>query len=436
MTTATQPRPTEAIPDTAIYDRRESGVRSYARSMPRQFTRAQGVWMHDNQGGRYLDFLSGCSTLNYGHNHPVLKEALVDYIAGDGITHGLDLHTDAKAEFLATLEDVILRPRGLDYRAMFTGPTGTNAVEAAIKLARKITGRQLVIAFTNGFHGMTLGALACTGNASKRGGAGVPLSHVAHEPYDGYHGPDVDTADLLERRLGDPSSGLDAPAAILVETVQGEGGLNAASPQWLRRIAAIAKRHGALMIVDDIQAGCGRTGSFFSFENMGFTPDIVTMAKSLSGMGLPFALTLFRSEHDQWAPGEHNGTFRGNNHAFVTATAALRHFWGDDSFQRDIVRRGALLEKRLSAMAAEHGLSTRGRGMMRGIDVGSGEIAQTITAACFAQGLIIETSGAHDEIVKVLAPLVIEDAVLSAGLDILEESIRSALAVPYGVAAE
>jgi len=434
--TITLPRPTATTPDRAIYERRESGVRSYARSMPRQFNRAQGVWMHDNQGGRYLDFLSGCSTLNYGHNHPILKQALLDYLAADGITHGLDLHTDAKQDFLETFETLILKPRGLDYRAMFTGPTGTNAVEAAIKLARKVAGRELVIAFTNGFHGMTLGALACTGNAAKRGGAGVPLSHVAHEPYDGYHGPDVDTAELLDRRLSDPSSGLDAPAAILVETVQGEGGLNAASPAWLRRIAEIAKRHGALLIVDDIQAGCGRTGRFFSFEEMGFTPDIVTLAKSLSGLGLPFALTLFRPELDQWSPGEHNGTFRGNNHAFVTATAALRHFWSDGRFQADIARRGALLEDRLGAMAAEHGLSTRGRGMMRGIDVGSGEIAEAITRSCFARGLIIETSGAHDEIVKVLAPLVIDDAIFSAGLDILEASVREALTVAYGVAAE
>ena len=432
----TRPKPTSRTPDTSIYERRESVVRSYARSMPRQFTRAEGVWMHDNQGGRYLDFLSGCSTLNYGHNHPLLKQALLDYIAGDGITHGLDLHTDAKADFLNALEQVILKPRGLDYRAMFTGPTGTNAVEAAIKLARKVTGREMVIAFTNGFHGMTLGALACTGNAAKRGGAGVPLNHVAHEPYDGYHGPDVDTAELLERRLADPSSGLDAPAAILVETVQGEGGLNVASPEWLRKIADIAKRHGALMIVDDIQAGCGRTGGFFSFEGMGFTPDIVTMAKSLSGMGLPFALTLFRPELDQWSPGEHNGTFRGNNHAFVTAAAAFRHFWSDGRFAEDIARRAALLERRLDAIAAEFGLSTRGRGMMRGIDLGSGETAATVTAACFDRGVIIETSGAHDEIVKVLAPLIIDDALLSAGLDIVERSIREALSAPIGVAAE
>jgi diaminobutyrate-2-oxoglutarate transaminase len=367
------PSPTRKQAEAAIYERRESQVRSYARAMPREFASAQGPWMTDREGGRYLDFLSCCSSLNYGHNHPALKRALADYIAGDGIAMGLDLCTEAKTEFLETFEDVILRPRGMDHRVMFTGPTGTNAVEAAIKLARKVTGRELVIAFTNGFHGMTLGALACTGNAGKRGGAGVPLSHVAHEPYDGYYGEDVDTADLLEQRLSDPSSGLDAPAAILLETVQGEGGLNAASPAWLSKIARIAKKHGALLIVDDIQAGCGRTGSFFSFEGMGFTPDIATLAKSLSGMGLPFALTLIRPDLDVWSPGEHNGTFRGNNHAFVTATAAIKEFWRDPAFQQDVRRRGEMLRQRLESLGARHGLRTCGRGMMRGIDMGSGD---------------------------------------------------------------
>ena len=434
--TGRTPFPTRNLADVTIYDRLESNVRTYSRAMPRQFNRAEGVWMHDDRGGRYLDFLSGCSSLNYGHNHPVLKQALMDYIDADGVTHALDLHTQAKEEFLSTLESVILKPRNLTYKAMFTGPTGTNAVEAALKLARKITRRQHVVAFTNGFHGMTLGALACTGNSGKRGGAGVPLTHVSHEPYDGYFGPDVDTADLLDQRLSDPSSGLDAPAAILVETVQGEGGLNVASPEWLRKIAQIAKRHGALLIIDDIQAGCGRTGSFFSFEGMGVEPDIVTLAKSLSGMGLPFALTLFRPELDQWAPGEHNGTFRGNNHAFVTATAALRHFWSDGAFQRDIARRGDLLEAKLSAIAAEHGLSTRGRGMMRGLDVRSGEIAEQITSAAFARGVMIETSGAHDQIVKVLAPLVIEDDIFAHGLDILAECAREVLSPAHRQAAE
>ena len=276
------PRPSAGTPNIALYERLESRVRSYSRAMPRQFARAEGSWMYDSQGGRYLDFLSGCSTLNYGHNHAALKEALLDYINGDGIAHSLDLHTDAKSAFLEEFERTILKPRNLRYKAMFTGPTGTNAVEAALKLARKLTGREHIIAFTNGFHGMTLGALACTGNSGKRGGAGIPLAHVSHEPYDGYFGPDVNTADLLEQRLNDPSSGLDAPAAILLETVQGEGGLNVASREWLQQVARIAKEHGALLIVDDIQAGCGRTGSFFSFEGMGIDPDVVTLAKSLS----------------------------------------------------------------------------------------------------------------------------------------------------------
>jgi diaminobutyrate-2-oxoglutarate transaminase len=431
-----EPKPTRTKPDMAIYDRMESKVRTYSRAMPRQFDRAEDVWMYDENGGRYLDFLSGCSSLNYGHNHPLIKQALIDYISGDGVAHALDLHTRAKAEFLSTLESVILKPRGLDYRAMFTGPTGTNAVEAALKLARKIKGRETIIAFTNGFHGMTLGALACTGNEGKRGGAGVPLSHVSHEPYDGYYGPEVNTAELLEQRLSDPSSGLDQPAAIIVETLQGEGGLNVASPEWLRSIAEIAKRHDALLIIDDIQAGIGRSGGFFSFEEAGIKPDIVTLAKSLSGMGLPFALTLFRPELDQWAPGEHNGTFRGNNHAFVTATAALKHFWSTDAFQKDIDRRGAYLAMRLERMAEEHDLSTRGRGMMRGIDMKTGKAAKRVTGAAFERGLIIETSGAHDEIVKVLAPLVISDELLVQGLDILEECVRHAMAPAFVVAAD
>ena len=436
MTAGQKPRPSRGAPDISIYDRMESQVRTYSRAMPRQFGRAEGVWMYDNDGGRYLDFLSGCSSLNYGHNHPALKQALLNYIAADGIAHGLDLHTEAKAAFLEAFESLILKPRGLDYRVMFTGPTGTNAVEAALKLARKVTGRQNVIAFTNGFHGMTLGALACTGNSGKRDGAGVPLTHVSHEPYDSYYGPDIDTAALLEQRLSDSSSGLDAPAAILLEIVQGEGGLMAASPEWVRSIAAIAKRHGALLVVDDIQAGCGRTGGFFSFEEMGVTPDIVTMAKSLSGMGLPFALALLRPELDQWSPGEHNGTFRGNNHAFVTATAALHEFWNDDSFQSDVARRGALLRDRLGGMAEEFGFSTRGRGMMRGLNVGSREMAAQITRTAFERGLIIETSGADDEVVKVLAPLTIEDEVLAEGLDIIEASVRATLSQSYNVAAE
>lgn len=408
-----------------MFERMESRVRSYSRSFPVMFDKAKGSIIHGRDGREYLDFLSGCSSLNYGHNDPDMKSALVEYVAADGITHGLDMFTDAKARFLEAYEEIILKPRDMDYRLMFTGPTGTNAVEAALKLARKVTGRTNVIAFTNGFHGMSLGALAATGNSGKRGGSGVALSDVHRAAYDGYFGPDVDTADLLEQMLDDPSSGIDAPAAILVETVQGEGGLNAASPEWLRKIEAIARNHGALFIIDDIQAGCGRTGSFFSFEGQGLNPDIITQAKSLSGMGLPFALLLLRPEHDIWQPAEHNGTFRGNNHAFITARVALEKFWRDDAFMGEVQEKAAHLEQRLGEIAGRYDLTLRGRGMMQGINTGDGALAAEICGLCFEAGLIIETSGGQDEVVKVLCPLTISREQLDSGLNIMDGAFEA-----------
>lgn len=404
------------------FARRESEIRSYCRSFPVVFERAQGAELITAEGRRYLDFLTGCSTLNYGHNDPDMKQALVDYIQRDGVAHGLDLYTEAKAAFIEAFERIILKPRGLDYRLQFTGPTGANAVEAALKLARKVTGRHGVVAFTNGFHGVTLGALACTGNGYHRGGAGVPLEGVTRMPYDGFFDDGADGLALLEQMLDNPSSGLEPPAAFIVETVQGEGGLNVASAEWLRGLERLARRHGSLLIVDDIQAGCGRTGRFFSFEEIGIDPDIVTLAKSLSGMGLPFAMVLLRPEHDIWGPAEHNGTFRGNNHAFVTARVALEKFWRDDRFAESVRAKGERLGERLAEIAGKHGGAPKGRGMFRGIDAGKGNTAAAICAACFEDGLIIETSGAHDEVVKVLAPLTIEQAQLDAGLDIVAKA--------------
>ncbi|WP_332719122.1 diaminobutyrate--2-oxoglutarate transaminase [Pelagibacterium mangrovi] len=412
----------------ATFDRMESQVRSYSRSFPKLFSAAKGASIFGEDGREYIDFLAGCSSLNYGHNDSDMQAALVEYVTSDGIAHGLDMFTDAKEKFLTAYEEIVLKPRGMDYRLMFTGPTGANAVEAALKLARKVTGRTNVIAFTNGFHGMTLGALAATGNAGKRNGGGIDLNGVYRAPFEGYFGPDIDTADMLDQMLDDPSGGIDAPAAILVEPVQGEGGLNAASPEWLKKIEAIARKHGALLILDDIQAGCGRTGTFFSFEEFGLSPDIITQAKSLSGMGLPLALTLIKPEHDIWKPAEHNGTFRGNNHAFVTARVALEKFWRDDSFAKTVKAKGEHLTTRLGAIAARYGLSLRGRGMMMGINTEDGEMASLICARCFEKGLIIETSGGNDEVVKVLCPLTIDIAKLDKGLDIIEDAFEAILA--------
>lgn len=420
-----------------IFEELESEVRSYARAFPRVFDRATGEFLYDSDGHQYLDFLAGAGSLNYGHNNPLFKQALAEYIEADGITHGLDMHTLAKQYFLETFQKKILQPRGLDYRIQFTGPTGTNAVEAALKLARNITGHQNVIAFTNGFHGVTIGALAATGNSHHRGAAGICLTGVTRMPYDGYLGEGFNTTAYLDKVLHDSSSGVDKPAAVIFETVQGEGGVNAASFEWMLALEAVCRKNDVLLIVDDIQAGCGRTGHFFSFEPTGIKPDIVTLSKSLSGYGLPMAVVLMKPELDLWKPGEHNGTFRGNNLAFVTAKAAIDHYWSDDSFALDIGKKAELVTKRLNAMAKQYGngnFVVRGRGMFQGLNCINGELAGDITRRAFKKRLIIETSGAEDQVIKIFCPLTISEESLNKGLDILEESIaeisRNAEPVP------
>lgn len=414
-----------------IFDEIESEVQSYARAFPRVFNKAQGELLYDAEGNQYLDFLAGAGTLNYGHNNPVFKEKLLEYINNDGITHGLDLHTKAKGEFLEAFNEKILKPRGMDYMVQFTGPTGTNAVEAAMKIARNVTGQQNIVTFTNGFHGVSLGALAATGNSHHRDAAGVTLSGVHRMPYDGYLGDGIDTTAYLDKVLSDSSSGINSPAAVIVETVQGEGGINVASIEWLRNLQTVCRKHGVLLIIDDIQAGCGRTGDYFSFEAAGIEPDIITLSKSLGGYGLPFAVVLMKPALDQWKPGEHNGTFRGNNFAFVTARAAIDHYWSDDAFSKLIKRKGQYVSQRLATIVEQYGegnFTTRGRGMFQGINCVNGELAGAITQHAFKNGLIIETSGADDQVVKFLCPLTISDENLKKGIDIVEQAIKEVCA--------
>ncbi|MAK45405.1 MULTISPECIES: diaminobutyrate--2-oxoglutarate transaminase [Spongiibacter] len=413
-----------------IFDQLESEVQCYARSFPVTFNKAQGEYLYDVDGNKYLDFLAGAGTLNYGHNHPVLKEALVEYIMRDGITHGLDMHTDAKADFLDAFNENILKPRDMEYTFQFTGPTGTNAVEAAMKLARKVTGRNTIVSFTNGFHGVTLGSVAATGNSHHRGGAGVALGDISRMPFCGYHGRDADTIKMMDKLLSDPSSGIDLPAAMLVECVQGEGGLNVANSDWLRGLEKLCRKHDILLIVDDIQAGCGRTGTFFSFEPSGIKPDIVTMSKSLSGYGLPCAIVLLRPDLDVWAPGEHNGTFRGNNHAFVTAAAAIRHFWKDESFSNEIIEKSAIVRDRFKKISDRYGVTraaVKGRGMMQGIALADGDTADAVARACFERGLVIETCGNRGHIVKCFCPLTIDKDELIRGMDIVADAVSEVL---------
>lgn len=413
-----------------IFEELESEVRSYCRSWPAVFDKAEGSRLYDRDGRSFVDFFSGAGALNYGHNHPVLQEALIAYLRDNRVVHSLDMHTTAKAAFLEKFRDTILRPRQLDYVVQFPGPTGTNAVEAALKLARKVTGREQIVSFTNAFHGMTLGSLSVTGNSMKRSGAGVPLTNATTLPYCRFLEDDVDSIDILGALLEGAGSGLDQPAAVIVETLQGEGGVNPASVRWLRRLAETCAQHDILMIVDDVQMGCGRTGPFFSFEMAGITPDIVTMSKSLSGSGLPFALTLFKREHDVWQPGEHNGTFRGANPAFVTATAALEAFWGDETLSTETVAKGRIVQTFLEQVAVqhkEHGTSIRGRGLIWGLAFDTPGLAEAVCLEAFTRGLLLETSGPSSEVVKLMPPLTSSiDDDLELGFDILEEATDAA----------
>lgn len=420
--TATMPAQEAGLPK--VINERESEVRSYCRTWPTTFASASGSWLTDTSGERYLDFFAGAGALNYGHNNPVLKTALIDYLTTDGVVHGLDMATVAKQQFLEEFERTILLPRGMDYKVQFPGPTGTNAVESALKLARNITGRESIISFTNAFHGMTLGSLAVTGNSMKRAGAGVPLVHSTPMPYDNYFGGVTEDFQWFEKVLDDEGGGLNKPAAVIVETVQGEGGVNVARAEWLQALADLCRKREIILIVDDVQMGCGRTGSFFSFEEAGIKPDIVTLSKSISGYGLPMALTLIRPDPDQWTPGEHNGTFRGNNPAFVTATATLQKYWQDNTFSDDVRRKGDRLHDELTALVADDdSVSIRGRGMVQGIAFADAERGPRVSRAAFERGLLVETSGPKDEVVKLLPALTTTDEQLDIGIATLREAI-------------
>jgi diaminobutyrate-2-oxoglutarate transaminase len=405
----------------------ESRVRYYCRTFPVVFDRALGAEIFDTSGARYIDFLAGSGALNYGHNHPRLKQSIIRYLGHDGILHSLDLHTESKAKFIQRFVDVILKPRGMDYRLQFTGPTGTNAVEAALKLARKVTGRSRVVAFTGAFHGVSMGSLALTSSAEHRSAAGTPLNGTIRMPYDGFLGSN-DELTYIERMLSAPGGGEEPPAAFVVETVQGEG-LACASGAWLNGIQRLARSMGSLLIVDDIFAGCGRTGTFFSFERHGIEPEIVCLSKSIGGIGLPMALVLIRPDCDCWKPGEHNGTFRGNNLALVSATAALE-FWEEPQFLSGVQDLICVLDSELTRLEnefGEFGVKAVGRGALRGIEIEDPQVTASVQAAAFRKGLMFELCGARNSVVKLLPPLNIPTGLLREAMGILVESLRSSL---------
>ena len=411
-----------------IFEQLESEVRGYVRSFPAIFDTAKGSYLYDEQGKRYIDFFAGAGTLNYGHNNPLISKAMIEYLERDGIVHGLDKATVAKKAFLQKFYDTILAPRNLEYKVQFTGPTGTNAVETALKLARMVKRRSNIIAFTNGYHGLTLGSLAVTGNNFYRDEFFGMRLNADHMPFDGYFGPDMNTIDYLRKFLSDKSSGIDLPAAVIVETVQGEGGINIASDQWLQELEQVCREFDILLIIDDIQVGNGRTGTFFSFERAGIKPDMVTVSKSVGG-GMPLALLLMRPELDQWQPGEHTGTFRGNNLSFIAATEALS-YWDNDDLAEAVKYKGQILEEELNKIAEKYpelNAEVRGVGMVWGLDIPRTGFPGEVSKEAFDKGLVIELAGADDEVVKFLPALTIEEETLREGLAIIDQAISDLL---------
>lgn len=412
----------------------ESQVASYCRTWPRVFDYAYGSIIKDVSGKEYLDFFCGASALNYGHNPDYIEEKLIDHLRSKKIIHSLDMYTKVKQDYLKFFKAEILDPRGLNYKLMFTGPTGTNAVEAALKLARKVKGRNNVIALSGAFHGMTLGALALTTDQNSRDGAGVDLNNVIHvpAPYTSLaDGKVFDTLGYLKLLLEDDHSGINPkklPAAIILETVQAEGGIYDLGKDFLVGIRQLCDEHDMLMIIDDIQVGCYRTGTFFSFEDAGIIPDIVTMSKSLSGYGLPFALTLFKPELDEWKPAEHNGTFRGFGLAMVGSKAGIE-FAKELGIEAMVKTKGKVmadyLNKNIKADFPD--LEIRGKGMLWGIDVHDGALAKAIVTNGLENGLIIERAGRADSVVKLMPALNIPEEQLLQGLDIVKLVINEAL---------
>jgi diaminobutyrate-2-oxoglutarate transaminase len=387
-----------------------------------------GSWIYDETGRSYLDFFSGAGSLNYGHNDPVQKQALLEYLASDRIVQSLDMFTAAKRDFLVTFDELVLRRRGLSYRMQFAGPGGATAVEAALKLVRKVTGRTGVVCFDRGFHGVTLGALSMTAHPFYRAAAGVPLDHSVQLPFNTLH-PDG-SADLsaFDRLLAGNGNRAELPAGVIVEAVQGEGGVRAASAKWLAALADRCRSCDIPLILDEVQMGCGRTGPFFAFEQSGIKPDIVCLAKSISGYGLPLSLTLIREDLDVWEPGEHNGTFRGVSASLVTGVAALRGYWADDSLERRTLALGDRIEAVLRAIAASApagAIEPRGRGMARGLAFQSGELAGRVSSAAFERGVLVETSGLDDEVVKLMPALTVSEEDLDHGLALVADAVTA-----------
>jgi len=404
----------------------ESGVRYYCRRWPAVFATASGSTITDEHGVEYLDFFAGAGALSYGHNNPVLVEVAVDHLRQGKLLHSLDTFTEDKRRFLSAIHDLILEPRQLDMVVQTVGPTGATAVEAALTLAQRITGKRAVVGFAGGYHGMSYRAASVSASMAGREtvahlGAFVALPFVEHLT--------EGDLDLLDQALTSTIDG-ERVGAIIIEPTQGEGGARPFDPAYLSALRQIATAHDVIVIADEVQAGVGRTGPFFSFEGSNLDPDIICVSKSISGLGLPMAINLVRRSLDTWSPGEFTGTFRGNNLAFATSATMLETYWTTADQEKATEERGILVRNHLSAISEEFSggeWQVRGNGMLSGLQVSSGDLADAICDAAFADRLIVETCGAGGKTIKILAPIVTSMEQLTGGLTRLRGAVASTL---------
>ncbi|WP_455358867.1 diaminobutyrate--2-oxoglutarate transaminase [Streptomyces sp. SYSU K21746] len=426
---------------------RESAARTYARSLPIVPVRARGLTIEGADGRRYLDCLSGAGTLALGHNHPVVLEAIRKVIDSGAPLHVLDLATPVKDDFTTELFSTLPRQLADHARVQFCGPAGTDAVEAALKLVRTATGRQGILAFTGAYHGMTAGALAASGGAQDVRVTRLPYPQDYRCPFGvgGERGAEL-SARWTENLLDDPKGGVPAPAGMILEPVQGEGGVIPAPDGWLRRMREITADRSIPLIADEVQTGVGRTGTFWAVEHSGIVPDVMVLSKAIGG-SLPLAVVVYRSDLDAWEPGAHAGTFRGNQLAMAAGAATLRYVRENRLADRAATL-GARMLGRLQGLAAEYQCigDVRGRGLMIGVELvdpeaqeltgtGSAPASPALAAAvqqeCLRRGLIVELGGRHSSVVRLLPPLTLTDEQATAVLDRLADALAAAAGTPY-----
>lgn len=421
---------------------RESNARTYANWINISMKSAHMCEMTDINGKTYLDFLSCAGTLATGHNHPVIVKAIQDYLLSGGPLQVLDMTTPVKREFIERLFEFLPSEFSDNARIQFCGPSGADATEAALKLFKTATGRTGVFSFHGGYHGMTVGALALTGNLSAKAGIGPLMSDVHHLPYpyefrcpwgtDGRQTTELALAHL-RNLLTDAESGVKKPAAIICETIQGEGGVVPASVEWLRGLRQITSEHDVPLIIDEIQTGVGRTGYNFSFERAGIIPDAVLISKAIGG-GMPVSMVVYHKRFDTWQPGAHAGTFRGNQLAFAAGIATL-NVLRDQSILAKVREQGIWLAERLSELSERHSIigDVRGMGLMWGIELidsqvsnthsqsrSAGELAGRIKRKCFELGLVVESGGRHGSVLRLLPPLIVTNSQLKQAIDTLD----------------